>query len=72
MKHIEELLAHGYDLTVKKTSWRDEKRPFHASISLGTTTTSHNFLGNSVDHAISGLEDHIGVVLAEPQPGSQS
>lgn len=53
---INGFVRRGYVLHVR---WRPHEQRFHAYVDLGDIGTSHNFMGESVDEALAGLERYL-------------
>jgi len=63
-KQIDEAIDKGYELTVVR---RHASKDIHAYVSLGHMSTSHNFVGRTVEHALDGLDAYLTQVW-EPKP----
>lgn len=62
-KNIEDAVDKGYELRVER---RSRSRDFHASVWLGDGATGHNFIGQSVESALIGLDRYLGEIWRLP------
>lgn len=58
LPNVEYALDQGYELMVTK----DHTDRFLARVWLGTTSSSHNYLGASISEALEGLERFLSTV----------
>lgn len=57
LETIQRFVTAGYNLHVRCRHLSLSERRYHASVDLGTVSTSHNFTGNSLKEALEGLEE---------------
>lgn len=65
---IEDWVRQGYRLHVR---WRSHEQRFHAYVDLGDIHTSHNFMGESLDEALAGLERYLASHAEATVPDGQ-
>lgn len=59
LKTIQKFITAGYSLRVSCRHISKHERRYHASVDLGTDSTSHNFMANSIKEALEGLEAYL-------------
>ncbi len=59
LETIQKFITAGYTLRVSCRHLSLHERRYHASVDLGTVSTSHNFMGNYMKEAMEGLETYL-------------
>jgi hypothetical protein len=67
--HIEKAIADGYELVVSR-DWRGEK--LHARVHLGTVSSSHNFIGETMAATLEGLDRYLARMRPDSAPATQN
>lgn len=59
LETIQKFITAGYNLHVSCRHLSMHQKRYHASVDLGTDSTSHNFVANSIKEALEGLEGYL-------------